>query len=325
MIIRKSKRPIYYCLFGLDDSIGGALLGGVMDIAGGIFSADMQNSATEAMQMRNIAWEKEQLQNKHQWEVEDLRKAGLNPILSAPNASSAVSAGSPQGASPNIQLSKTLEALSNSALMRKETELKQFALDTERIKADAAMIEAKQKEFLTPSAQALNQTQADLNITNIWRMSKLVPLEEAYAKANIDKTKQDMLNSIVQVQALVRYYDAQGRAAIMMGSAAQSQAAAAHRNAAANEIIAEVARENGVSERALKDALAGKASEETKEAAARVEQVLAQNKSLDWQLKKDMFHNPAVVQGSFAGTGLAGFGEMLRNGIGGSIGFSIRP
>lgn len=57
MIIHKSKRPIYHCLFGLDDAILGPVLGGVMDIAGGIFSADMQNSATEAMQQRNIAWE----------------------------------------------------------------------------------------------------------------------------------------------------------------------------------------------------------------------------------------------------------------------------
>lgn len=100
MIVRKSKRPIYHCLFGLDDAIGGALLGGALDIAGGIFAADMQNSATEGFQQANIAWQRDQLQNKHQWEVADLRKAGLNPILSASNASSAVSAGSPQGAAP---------------------------------------------------------------------------------------------------------------------------------------------------------------------------------------------------------------------------------
>lgn len=295
----------------------------VIGLATSVIGSAFQNSATSDFQQANIDWQRQQLQNKHQWEVEDLRKAGLNPILSATNGSSAVSAGSPQGAA--VDISKAMEAISNSALMKKETELKQFALDTDRMKAEADMIIAKQHESLTPSAVALNQTQADLNITNIWRLSKLVPLEEAYTKAQIDKTQQDILNSIAQVTALVQLYDRQGQAALMMGSAAQSQAAAAHRQAAANEIIAEVSRQNGVSERALKDALSGKATEETREAAARVEQVLSQNKLLDWQLKRDMFHNPGAQQGSFAGTGLAGFGEMLRNGIGGSIGFSFRP
>ena len=244
-------------MFGFDD-----LLGGVLDIAGGIIGADMQNSASESLQANNIAWQREQLQNKHQWEVEDLRKAGLNPILSAFNGSSAVSAGSPQGANPDIKLSKTLEALSNSALAKKETELKKFELDTERIKADAAMVEAKSNEAVGNSAIEKNQTEADLNVTNIWRISSLTPLEVAYTKANISKTQQDMLNSIAQVAALIQLYDRQGTAAIMVGEAAQSSAAAANRQAAAQEIIANVAAENGVSERALKLALAGEADQQ---------------------------------------------------------------
>ena len=34
-------------------------------------------------QYHNWKWQKEAMQNRHQWEVADLRKAGLNPILSA--------------------------------------------------------------------------------------------------------------------------------------------------------------------------------------------------------------------------------------------------
>ena len=325
MIIRKSKRVLYHCLFGLDD----AVVGGIIGVAGDLFGASMTNSATADMnrsiQERNIAWEKEQLQNKHQWEVADLKAAGLNPILSAQSGSSAVSAGTPSGQGAAVNISKSLEAIANSALAKKEMELKDYTAQSDRIRAEADMLRAKNDEARTPSAIESAQSQADLNLTNIWRLSKLTPLEEAYTKANINKTQQDMLNSIAQVQALIQLYDKQGEAALMMGSAAQSSAAAANRSAAAQEIIAQVAQQNGVSERALKDALAGKATEETREAAARVEQVLQQNKSLDWQLKKDMFHNPGAQQGSFAGTGLAGFGEMLRNGIGGAVNFSLRP
>lgn len=315
MVIRKSKRPIYHCFFGLDDAIGGALLGGVMDIAGGIFSANMQNSATEAMQQRNIDWEREQLQNKHQWEVEDLRKAGLNPILSASNSSSAVSAGSPQGANPNIQLSKTLEALSNSALMKKETELKQFALDTERMKAEADMIIAKHKENLTPSAIELNQTQADLNLTNIWRLNKLVPLEEAYSKANVDYTVQKMINSIIEVNARAQYLEKAGDAQLMIGSAAQSQAAAAHRQADISQQIAWTMEKNGVSEREVNKWKAGEYEQQIKESVARTDKILTEDKQLNFTLRKDMLHNPNYRRtggGNWFTDAVYGTGEYLR-------------
>ena len=235
MIIQRYKRKLYHCLFGLDD----ALVGGVLGVAGDLFGASMTNSATAKMnreaQERNIAWEREQLTHKHQWEVADLKAAGLNPILSATSGSSAVSAGTPSGQGAPINISKSLEAIANSALAKKEMELKDYTAESDRIRAEADMLRAKNDEARTPSAIESAQSQADLNLTNIWRISKLTPLEEAYTKANIDKTQQDMLNSIAQVQALVTMYDRQGRAALMMGSAAQSSAAAANRSAAAQE------------------------------------------------------------------------------------------
>ena len=49
------------------------------DAIGGIFN--LGSSATSAY----YSWkhQKEAMKNRHQWEVEDLRAAGLNPILSA--------------------------------------------------------------------------------------------------------------------------------------------------------------------------------------------------------------------------------------------------
>lgn len=53
-------------------------------IAGGLGSSALSILASK----RAIKFQKEAMKNRHQWEVEDLRKAGLNPILSANNGAS---------------------------------------------------------------------------------------------------------------------------------------------------------------------------------------------------------------------------------------------
>lgn len=64
--------------------LGGAAIGAIGNILGGSISANKSaNSAKEALEAQ-----KEAMQNRHQWQVADLRKAGLNPILSANNGAS---------------------------------------------------------------------------------------------------------------------------------------------------------------------------------------------------------------------------------------------
>lgn len=75
-------------------ALAGAAAGAGLDY----FSNQAANNASRAAANRQMAFQKKVLQNSHQWEVSDLRKAGLNPILSA--NSGADSAG---GASMNVQ------------------------------------------------------------------------------------------------------------------------------------------------------------------------------------------------------------------------------
>ncbi len=64
---------------GFLSGLGSALVGGAASLLGG--SSANKSSAKEAAKSRQFT--ERQLKHRHQWEVSDLKKAGLNPILSA--------------------------------------------------------------------------------------------------------------------------------------------------------------------------------------------------------------------------------------------------
>ena len=67
--------------------LGGAL-GAVGSVVSGLFgqrSADKANEAQAALSEQQHKWNVEDYQHRYQWAAEDMRKAGLNPILAATN------------------------------------------------------------------------------------------------------------------------------------------------------------------------------------------------------------------------------------------------
>lgn len=61
----------------------GSAIGGALGAVGSIFGASSSSSSAKAATERQIAWERERAKNAHQWEIEDLKKAGINPVLTA--------------------------------------------------------------------------------------------------------------------------------------------------------------------------------------------------------------------------------------------------
>lgn len=125
---------------------GEAVAGGLGAISG-IYGANKSASSAKQLTQMQMAWERERAQNAHQWEVEDLKKAGLNPIISAGGTGATTSGIS--GAMPDTSgYNKAVDAI-NSA-----TTLKRTNAEIENLKATTNKTNVE-SGLLTPQAEAL--------------------------------------------------------------------------------------------------------------------------------------------------------------------------
>lgn len=72
------------------------LLGAIGSIAGGVAGAAMSARQAERNMKMQIEWEREKAKNAHQYEVQDLKAAGLNPVLSADGSGANMGSINPQ-------------------------------------------------------------------------------------------------------------------------------------------------------------------------------------------------------------------------------------
>ncbi len=135
---------------GFLSGVGGNLVGGAL----GLFGQSMANSANISMANANRAWQEHMSSTAHQREVEDLRKAGLNPILSVTGGTGA---STPSGSVAHIDnpLSPMADALSQSV---------NSAIAYKQMEADTAL-KREQEKSVTNSAFA-NFAQGVLSMKN---------------------------------------------------------------------------------------------------------------------------------------------------------------
>jgi DNA-binding phage protein len=299
----------------------GDIAGAVIGAGSSIWGANQSNSAAFEMQANSINAQRESLQNRHQWEVEDLRKAGLNPILSATNSAG----GSISGATANVtapDISGALNKIANSAFAKKQTELLEKELqvkqdnakanltnaDANQINSQARMIEAHNDQVKTNSAVEYNNA----NISYLGAMTNYTKQkqenETAMNKMQISEIQQRITNSVQELAAKIVYLQKTGDAALMSASAAQ-------RNAAAQELMAQVAQQNGISLRQLQEALTQKGLAEVGEISARINNYNAQ--TFKTQTEGNILYNRyPLTSGKDSNTGLRqdlfGTGELIK-------------
>ena len=294
-----------------------AVIGAVGDIAGG-FLGNMFSSAAEGDAFSNQAslmtWQNarnvENYQNRHFWEVEDLKRAGLNPILSANSGAAVPSAAAgqmQQRKTPEFDITKAMNAVANSALAQKQVKLAEFNADTDRMKAEADYIRAHVEESKSPSAIWQAETQAKLNEFNIENGRNMYQLQKAMNEAQVSKINQDIINAAILTAAQAEMYHKTGDAALMQASASQSMAGAAWAQA-------EIAQKVGMSEVELKNVLAGKAGQETLEAFERTKKTAEEAKSIEWNRKVSETDHPTAYygEGTFGGI-IKRAGEYLKS------------
>lgn len=299
----------------------GDIAGAVIGAGSSIWGANQSNSAAFEMQANSINAQRESLQNRHQWEIEDLRKAGLNPILSATNSAG----GSISGATANVtapDISGALNKIANSAFAKKQTELLEKELqvkqdnakanltnaDANQINSQARMIEAHNDQVKTNSAVEYNNA----NISYLGAMTNYTKQkqenETAMNKMQISEIQQRITNSVQELAAKIVYLQKTGDAALMSASAAQ-------RNAAAQELMAQVAQQNGISLRQLQGALTQKGLAEVGEISARINNYNAQ--TFKTQTEGNILYNRyPLTSGKDSNTGLRqdlfGTGELIK-------------
>lgn len=174
-------------MFGIDDIlIGGGVIKGLGDVAGSIIGAGAQERANE----RNIQLAKDQMafqermsNSAYQRSMEDMKKAGLNPMLAMTQGG----ASTPQGATANVQpadYSGVAKAVGNSALdvMKTRNEFKQIEANTLEKETNAALLGQK---FMTEM-----DTQKNLKAQTSAKQAETV---KTLADTDISKTQGKVL------------------------------------------------------------------------------------------------------------------------------------
>lgn len=214
---------------GVIGNIGGAVIGGLF----GKSSAQDQFERQKDLMELQHKYQVDDYRHRYQWSTEDMKAAGLNPILAATSGIggniSGVSAGNAAMA-PTPDFAGAINSGLARDLVKSEMKIKQQEADTNRMNAlTAARNVDNEVAFRTGTLQLKQEYQA-------FQMK----IEQEMNDAKIR-------NMVDTLEATKAHYERQD----MNGATA---AAAAMAQAAASQEMARIAEENGISLRALQDA-----------------------------------------------------------------------
>lgn len=123
-----------------------SFLGGILGAVGGLLGLQGQESANDAQAAlleRQIEWQREVLQNKVQWNVQDLKSAGLNPVLAATNG---VSGNAPSATAPTVGNTGQAAVSSAAAIADVVNQFRNTDNNTRKVDSEIAVNSARAQE-----------------------------------------------------------------------------------------------------------------------------------------------------------------------------------
>jgi hypothetical protein len=170
-ILKKATKAVS-SVFDPISAATGITGGDLFGFGTGLLGSNSAQAASRENAAAANAFTEKQLKNRHQWEVEDLRKAGLNPVLSSKFGGSIGGSAQAQAFNPIDGISKQMQAVQSAkTLKRMDAEIKKLNAETRT-----------QNDLST-----MYFTQAQNNVTDNLLKSLQVPY--AQNEMNIAKSK----------------------------------------------------------------------------------------------------------------------------------------
>lgn len=210
------------------------LFDGLLGAIGGLLGFEGQESANDAqmaMLERQIEWQKEVLQNKVQWNVGDLKAAGMNPVLSVMGSGaasgSAPSASAPQVGNTGAAAVSSAVGLANIINQFRQTENETRKVDSE-VQVNSARADHEQQNANFQRALLM------VGFPQSQNAQAAASAKQATAQAALLFDKRDEIKqSILKMQQEIKNLEAQRT--LIVASVQESKTAAA-RNAAQAEL-----------------------------------------------------------------------------------------
>lgn len=133
-------------MFGIDDVVMGGLVSGGLSLLGGLLG----NDASARQAQGNRDFQERMSETSHQREVEDLRAAGLNPILSGTGGAGASTPGGSTAHQVN-PFSGAFDAAINTALVSRKQKAEIDLLNSQTEQSDAISAKARAEAAMTMS------------------------------------------------------------------------------------------------------------------------------------------------------------------------------